>query len=102
MRVTIIKDDNTVTVNGEAHTVDLSALPADFHALQWDGARGEVEYVPHYVDDVMHKKPNETIKDLAPYQPYLDAWTMAKAEADAKKAAAEAERMKLNAPRSEG
>lgn len=77
MRVTIIKDDNMVVVNGEARAVDCSALPADFHALQWDDVRGEVEYAPYRADGTLHKKPNAAITDFTPYKTYLDKWTTA-------------------------
>lgn len=82
MRVTIIRDDNTVVVQGERHTVDCSTLPTDFHALQWDGASGEVEYRMVKCDHCggRNKEPNLRISDLAPYQPYIDAWGVAKAE----------------------
>ncbi len=83
MQVTIIKDDNLVIINGEARAVDCSALPADFHALQWDGARGEVEYrMVHCAYCGGHsKKINMPISDLEPYKMYLDGWTKAKLDA---------------------
>lgn len=76
MRATIIKDDNAVNVNGKRHTVDCTDLPADFHALQWDGASGEVEYRVTRCDhcSARQKKGNALISDLSPYQKYLDAW----------------------------
>lgn len=84
MRLVIIKDDNTVIVDGERHQVDCTALPAAFHALQWDGNSGEVE---HQATRCEHcgartKKGNETISDLSPYQPYVDEWKRVKATAD--------------------
>lgn len=90
MRVTIIRDDNAVMVDGERHTVDCSALPADFHALQWDGTGGEVEYGMTRCDHcgARQKKGNAIISDLSPYHTYVDAWNVAKAKADAERAAA--------------
>lgn len=84
MRVTIIRDDNTVMVDGERHEVDCSKLPTDFHALQWDGDAGEVEHVTSRCEHcgARSKKGNEFIRDLTPYQPYVDAWRMAKLVAD--------------------
>ncbi len=98
MRVTIIKDNGTVTVDGESYPVDCSGLPADFHALQWDGASGEIEYRTVVCSHcgTRSKKPNLFINDMTPYLPYVDAWTVAKetarvahekAIADAKEAA---------------
>lgn len=85
MRVTIVKEDNAVIVDGDRRTVDCSSLPADFHALQWDTPFGEVEYAAVRCDHCGHrsKKPNERISDLSPYQKYVDAWHVAKGNANA-------------------
>jgi hypothetical protein len=90
MYIAILKDDNRVNVDGESHTVDLSALPADFHALQWSGTKGEVEYRMVNCEHCggRNKKGNEFITDLTPYQKYVDAWNVAKTAAN--KAAEEA------------
>lgn len=90
MRVTIIRDDNSVIVEGERHTVDCSSLPADFHALQWYGFAGEVEYAMTVCAHCSGrgKKANLPISDLETYRPLLDGWRVAKVEAD--KVAAEA------------
>lgn len=98
MRVTIIKDDHKVVVDGVPLTVSCDDLPADFHALQWDGVRGEVEYKSTRCEhcSARSKKGNTLISDLSPYQPYVDAWHEAKATADAVKAAA-AEKAKADA-----
>lgn len=97
MRATIVKDDDTVIVDGERHMVDCSNLPADFHALQWDGTRGEIEYRVTRCDHcgAQSKKGNVLVSDLAPYQPYVDAWRAAKAIAE--EAAAAAEKAKTDA-----
>lgn len=94
MRVTIVKDDNVVTVDGEGHRVDCSSLPASFHALRWDGASGELEHRMTVCEHcgTRSKKPNEHITDLAPYQHLLDAWRAAKVAADAEKAERDAAR----------
>lgn len=108
MRVTIIRDDNTVLVDGEGYTVDCTPLPADFHALQWDGTSGEVEYRMTVCShcNTRSKKPNLFVNDMTPYLSYVDAWTKAKAaaiEAAEKLAKAQAEaaqaRAKLDAER---
>lgn len=85
MRVIIIRDDNTVLVDGEAHAVDCSSLPTDFHALQWDGTSGEVEYrmVVCSHCNTRSRKPNLFVNDMTPYLPYVDAWTKAKIAAEA-------------------
>ncbi len=69
MRVTIIADDGVVGVDGEFRSVDLSALDPNVHAVQWDGAKGHVEY--------RDRSPETPLADLAPYQPFIDAWAAA-------------------------
>lgn len=86
MHVTIIKADNAVGIDGDFLTVDCSALPPDFHALQWDGpesgvgGEGEIEYVGK------PKPANTEIVDLGEYQTYVDAWRAEKARLDAEAA----------------
>jgi regulator of protease activity HflC (stomatin/prohibitin superfamily) len=47
-----------VHVNGRGHDeLDLSSVPAEVHAVQWDGTSGEIEYVSSDV-------PNELITSL--------------------------------------
>lgn len=43
MQVTIVKADNFVSVDGVQKEMDLSFLPEDFHALQFDGSKGVLE-----------------------------------------------------------
>lgn len=47
MKVTIVRPDNTVIVDGVARNIDCSALPAYLQAVQWDGeqAKGHLEFV---------------------------------------------------------
>jgi hypothetical protein len=78
MRVTIIKADNAVYVGGVAMLgIDCSALPVNFHALQWYGTWGDLE------TNVNGQHANERITDFAPYQQYVDAWNAKKAAPDA-------------------
>lgn len=97
MRLTIVKDDNAVYIDGAAYGVDCSDLPAGFHALQWDGVRGEIEYATTRCDHcgARTKKGNELITDVAPYQKYVDAWSVAKAVAEAEAARVAAEQAAL-------
>jgi hypothetical protein len=42
---TVIKADTAIYKDGEAvFECDMSGLPEDFHALQWDGSDGHIEY----------------------------------------------------------
>jgi hypothetical protein len=94
MRVTIVKEVSGYGVNVDGFRIDgleLAGLPEDFHALQWDGTGGELEYTPFRNDKgELHKKPNEPVTDLSPYQKHVDMWREAKAELDAKEAARKA------------
>lgn len=74
MRVTIIKDDNAVYLDGSSRRVDCSMLPSDFHALQWYGTWGEIEFVTDVSQAPPQRKPNQVIRDLEPYQALIDAW----------------------------
>ena len=61
MRLTIIAEDKTVIKDNTAcPKLDLSWLPSNVWAVQWDGTKGEVEYS----DDT----PNLEISELGIYQ----------------------------------
>ena len=100
MRVSIIREDNLVVVDGEAHAVNLENLPAHIHAIQWNGNinQGQLEYagLVHPVTKAVVKLPNEPLSDFAPYQSYVDAW-----KAQKETAAAEATRLKAEAAAAE-
>lgn len=42
--LTIIKDDKFVSIDGEGLHLDAVDLPANVHAIQWDGTNGWIEY----------------------------------------------------------
>ena len=64
-KVTIVKDDNLVFVDGVPRIVDCSGEASNFHAVQWDGSTGEVEY--------NDGTPNATIDSISAYQSLIDA-----------------------------
>lgn len=74
MRVTIIRDDGVVGVDGLFRQVDLSALPPEIRAVQWDGVSGHIEY------DNAANTPLETI---AGFRWIVDLWVAAAALAPA-------------------
>ena len=46
MKLTIIKDDGAVYVDGLSYAnLVLNSIPANVHALQWDGLAGHIEYI---------------------------------------------------------
>ena len=72
MRVTIIPDDGFVSVDGVSYAgLDLSAIDASVHAVQWYGEEGEVE-----VRNPVTRKmvDNRSVTSLDEFQSALDAW----------------------------
>lgn len=58
MRLTIIRDMGLVHVDGRGHNeLNMAVVPANVHAVQWDGTVGEIEYISNEV-------PNEVITAL--------------------------------------
>lgn len=70
MRVTIIKEDGVVGIDGVFRRVDLSGVPAGIRAMQWDGTKGHREYD----DDSI---ANTTIETIAGLQSFIDLWNAA-------------------------
>lgn len=68
MRVTIVRDDSVIGIDGVFRQVDLSALPEGIRAVQWDGAIGHIEY---------DNMPNAMIDNVAGFQPFIDLWIAA-------------------------
>ena len=66
MRITIIKDDGVVGIDGVFRNIDLSSLAPEIRAVQWSDDNGHVEF---YGD-----LANVSITDLSPYQQYIDDW----------------------------
>lgn len=86
MRLTIIKSDNVVGVDGEFLTVDCSALPVNFHALQWEGPENGVggEGEAEWSGDP--KPANTAVVDLGEYYSCVEAWRAEKARIEAEAA----------------
>lgn len=84
MRVSIVVEDSTVTVDGQTVAgLDLSFIAESVHAVQWYGENGEVEHKDASGKIVL----NEAIDDFTPYQAAVDLW-QAKKDADAAENAA--------------
>lgn len=74
MKVTIIRVDGFVSVDGRGFGgLDLTFMPGDVRAVQWDGDAGEVERA---------RGQMTYISSLAPFQPAMAAWAAAKLAAD--------------------
>lgn len=63
-RITIIRQDNTVVVDGVGASVDCAELPQYVHAIQWFGTDGWIEFAP---DAGGKRSPNLKIVEIAPY-----------------------------------
>jgi len=73
--LTIIKDDGFVKVDGFGlEPIDCSSLASNIHAIQFDGANGEIEY-----NDGTN---NEAITSISAYSAITDLWTSAKSTYD--------------------
>lgn len=81
MRVTIIKNDHTVYVDGVPLGVNCDTLASDVHAMQWYDTWGEVEYI----DNI---RPPMRIDNLNAFMHLIDkhAETKAKLEEALRKA----------------
>lgn len=77
MRVTIVKPDGMVGVDGLFLPIDLSTTYDNLRVVQWDTDHGHEEWTD---------QPNTEITSIAPYQHIIDAWNVKKAEADARAA----------------
>jgi|TARA_R100001463_G_scaffold87927_3_gene142557 hypothetical protein len=78
--LTIIKDDKFVDRDGASVTLDAVVLPANVHAIQWNGSSGWVEY-----NDGTH---NTSLSNIDDYKTITDDYATKKAEVDAAEAAA--------------
>ena len=78
MKLVIVADDKRVCVDGLCFVdLDMSQLDPTFHAVQWVGEYGEIEYKSVFADGVITKPNNQIITDIAPYQWAIDAWNVA-------------------------
>ena len=76
MKVTIIPDDKSVSVDGKGFgDLDLSFIDSSVHAVQWYETHGEIER-----RDPITKRmvANEVITSIDAFQPAITAWQAAK------------------------
>lgn len=78
MKLTIIRADGVVIVDGVAATVDLSDLSTHIDAVQWIDGRGWIEFAP---DASGVQDGNLPITDLGRFQVYADRHAIAVADA---------------------
>jgi len=83
MKVTVIKDDNSVAVDDEGYgNLDLNFLDDTIHAIQWYDTHGEIER-----KDPITKKmiSNEEITSFDQFQQVLVVWQAEKDKIEAEK-----------------
>jgi hypothetical protein len=91
MRLTIIADDKRVGVDELFfEPIEMPQLDSAIHAVQWYGNYGEVEYKTQFENGALVKPANLLITDMMPFQFAVDAWNIAKADAEAAQEAAAA------------
>lgn len=69
MRVTIVFIDKVVIVDGIVKIFDTLENPNNYHALQWYGNRGELEFP---LDENWNKPQNKNINNLNEFKSILD------------------------------
>ena len=85
MRVTVIRPDNLVLVDGRAETVDCSQVRAEVRVVQWnsDKSLGHIEF-DNAEANAWSARGNEEIKDFSEFTPLLKVWEEVARKADAK------------------
>lgn len=82
-RISVIADDRTVVVAGEAYACPEDGLfPADLHALQWSGSGRMPGHIERKIGD------SHGFVDFERMAPFVEAWILAKGRSDAAKLAA--------------
>lgn len=87
MRLTIIREDGIVGINGKFKKIDLSSLPPGIRAVQWNSGAGHVEY-----DDMTNKE----ISSITPFRTFVDAWNLAESSQASAPAPANLKAVALN------
>lgn len=77
MKLTIIRGDNMVYIEGEPLIVDCSSLDSSIHAVQWNGTNGIIEFVDPDPFDNEAPAP-QRITDISQFQSLIDSWNAAK------------------------
>lgn len=65
--VTVIPSDKLIMVDGEVLCFDFAA-PANLHALQWDGSKGQQEWTDRANTKIISSRYNKVVK------PYVEAF----------------------------
>lgn len=64
-KYTVIKADETIYKDGESVSgCDMTGLPDDFHALQWYGTHGHIEYADDLIPNKIISSESEIESEL--------------------------------------
>ena len=69
MKLTIIKEDNQVGIDGLFFEIDLSSLPDNIRAVQWNGQTGHEELIDG---------ENVKLKSITKYNNIIKKWNYQK------------------------
>ena len=70
MRLTLIRVDGVIVIDGTKHIVDLSSIDQRIHAVQWYDDQGEIEYA----DSRGRIVENVKITSLDDFQYVISLW----------------------------
>lgn len=70
MRLTLIRTDGFISIDGVGYNVDLSTIDQTIHALQWYEDQGEIEYA----DSRGRIVENAEITSLDDFQYVISLW----------------------------
>lgn len=72
MKITIIRSDGIIGLDGVFCPLDVSDMPSEIHALQFDTAtrKGHIEFNP----DLKPRPENLHIEDVDAFQKFIDRW----------------------------
>lgn len=76
MKITLIPSDGVVGVDRVFRKVSMDGIDPTIHAVQFDTATslGHIEYD----SDARVRRENQEITDIAPFQVFIDRWSVAK------------------------
>ena len=78
MKLTAIKDDNIVQIDGVAVNAEFT-IPDNIHAIAWDGSEGHIEY--------KDGQPNTVITDFGDWEYLVDEFNAFKSQQEADRTA---------------
>ncbi len=76
MRLTYIKSDKSIGIDGAFLTVDNSSFDQEVDAIQWYNTYGEIEFLNR------QQRNNEIFEDINYIQPLIDLWNAEKINQD--------------------